>query len=76
MSSVVEIEQAIAKLSREQFLELARWFDEERNRMWDQQIEEDARTGKLREAYKKLANENDSQPAIPLDDFLGDGKFS
>jgi hypothetical protein len=47
MSSVVEIEQAIAKLSRLEFAELVRWFDEERNRKWDQQIEVDSKSGAL-----------------------------
>jgi hypothetical protein len=35
MRSVAEIEQAIAKLSAREFVELERWFDEERNRKWD-----------------------------------------
>ncbi|HTV39274.1 MAG TPA: hypothetical protein VMF08_01755 [Candidatus Sulfotelmatobacter sp.] len=76
MSSVVEIEQAIAKLPREQFAELERWFDAERNRKWDLQIEEDARSGKLREAYKRLKEEGAGEPNIPLDDFLDDEKLS
>ena len=66
MSSVVEIEQAIAKLSRQQFVELERWFDAERNRKWDQQIEDDASSGKLREACDRLQTENQGHPEIPL----------
>ena len=58
MSSVAEIEQAIAGLSAEDFVELARWFDVERNRKWDRQIKEDAQSGRLREAYERLQSEN------------------
>jgi len=76
MSSVVEIEEAIAKLPREQFVELERWFDDERNRKWDRQIEDDVRSGKVREAYHRLQSENEAQPNIPLDEFLDDGKLS
>jgi hypothetical protein len=47
MSSVVEIEQAVAKLSREQFVEFERWFVAEKNRKWDQQIEADSDSGAL-----------------------------
>jgi hypothetical protein len=42
MSSIAEIEQAVAKLSAQEFVEFERWFDEERNRKWDQQIEADS----------------------------------
>ena len=32
MGFIAEIEQAIAKLSAQEFIEFERWFDEERNR--------------------------------------------
>ena len=70
MSSVAEIEQAIAGLSAEDFVELARWFDVERNRKWDRQIEEDAQSGRLREAYQRLQTENQGQSEVPLNEFL------
>ena len=47
MSSVEEIEHAIANLSSREFGELERWFDAERNRLWDRQIEADSASGKL-----------------------------
>ena len=47
MSSVAEIEQAVAKLSAQEFIEFERWFDEERNRKWDSQIEADSASGAL-----------------------------
>lgn len=76
MSSVVEIEQAIAKLSPQDFAEFAHWFDAERNRAWDCQIEEDARNGKLRGAYERLTKGAENQPPTPLHDFLGNEKLS
>ncbi len=41
----------------EEFVELEQWFDAERNRKWNRQIEEDAQSGKLREVYEKLKSE-------------------
>ena len=67
---------AIAKLPRGEFVELERWFDAERNRLWDRQIEEDAQSGKLRELYQRLQSENQGQPHVPLDEFLDNEKLS
>jgi hypothetical protein len=75
MSSVAEIEQAIAKLPHREFVQLERWFDGERNRKWDQQIEEDTHGGKLRELYERLQPENYGQSNIPLDEFLDHEKL-
>jgi hypothetical protein len=47
MSTVVEIESAIAKLPKKDFWELASWFDDLRNQAWDEQMEADAAAGKL-----------------------------
>lgn len=47
MSSVAEIEQAIAHLPAPDFLLLSRWFDEQRNRRWDEQMDSDAESGAL-----------------------------
>jgi hypothetical protein len=76
MRSVAEIEQAIAKLPRGEFVELERWFDAERNRLWDRQIEEDAQSGKLRELYERLQAESQGQSNVPLDEFLAHEKLS
>lgn len=76
MSSVAEIEKAIALLSREEFAELEGWFEGERNRKWDGQIEEDARSGKLDALYERLRAENRDVPDLPLDDFLDQEKLS
>jgi hypothetical protein len=47
MSSTAEIEQAIAKLSVGEFVELERWLADERNRKWDRQIKADSASGAL-----------------------------
>ena len=57
MSRLEKLEQDIGKLSPEEFVELEQWFDAERNRKWNRQIEEDAQSGKLREVYEKLKSE-------------------
>jgi hypothetical protein len=76
MSSVAEIEMAIAKLPPGEFALLERWFDAERNRKWDRQIEEDAQSGKLRHLYERLQFENQGQSTVPLDEFLDNEKLS
>jgi hypothetical protein len=47
VSTVVEIESAIAKLPKKEFWELASWFDDIKNRSWDDQMHADAESGKL-----------------------------
>jgi hypothetical protein len=75
MSSVAEIEQAIAKLPDGEFVQLERWFDAERNRKWDRQIEEDAHSGQLQKLYEQLQSENTGQPGVSLDEFLDHKKL-
>jgi hypothetical protein len=76
VSSVAEIEEAIAKLPPREFVQLERWFNAERNRKWDRQIEEDAESGKLRKLYDRLESENKGHPNIPLDEVLDNEKLS
>jgi len=45
--SLQEIETAITRLSSEERLKLTDWLTEQYNDDWDEQIEEDARAGKL-----------------------------
>jgi hypothetical protein len=62
MSSVAEIEQAIAKLSTREFVELDNWLAAERNRIWDRQIALDSVSGAfdslLREVEEDVAKGN------------------
>ena len=47
MSSVEEIQSAIVSLSPEEYARLRQWFAARDWEQWDQEIEEDAASGKL-----------------------------
>ena len=47
MTKLEQIEQSVAALSKEEMEEFAAWFDELRADLWDQQIEADAKGGRL-----------------------------
>ena len=47
VSSVEEIQSAIVSLAPEEYARLREWFIERDWEQWDQQIEADARAGKL-----------------------------
>lgn len=47
MSKVEELERAVASLPAEEYREFRRWFLERDWEQWDQQMEEDAKAGKL-----------------------------
>ena len=47
MSKVEEIQSAIVSLSPEEYVRLRQWFAERDWEQWDQEIEEDAASGKL-----------------------------
>jgi len=45
--SITEIEQAIFQLPPQDFKQLREWFEELEAQKWDEQIERDAKSGKL-----------------------------
>ena len=45
--SIAEIEQAIIQLPPQDFKRLREWFEELEAQKWDEQIERDAKSGKL-----------------------------
>ena len=47
MSTVEEIEQAVARLAEEQLAEFRAWYEQFSADAWDRQIEEDIAAGKL-----------------------------
>ena len=47
MTSIEQIESAILQLSPDDFRLLATWLQEQAEKRWDEQIEADARAGKL-----------------------------
>ena len=57
MSTVVEIESAIANLPKKEFWELASWFDDIKNRAWDEQMKADADSSKLDFLFEEAAAE-------------------
>ena len=57
VSTVVEIESAITNLPKKEFWELATWFDDVKNRAWDEQMEADAAAGKLDFLFAEAAAE-------------------
>ena len=55
--SITEIEQAIAELSPEELARFRKWFEEFDARVWEEQIENDAKTGKLDKIADKAIKE-------------------
>jgi hypothetical protein len=47
MTTVKEIESAVARLSREELARFRAWYEEFEAESWDRQIEEDVLAGKL-----------------------------
>jgi len=47
MSTVIEIESAVSKLSREELSAFRAWFEDFDAEAWDRQFEEDAKSGRL-----------------------------
>ena len=72
MSSVAEIEKAIANLSAQEFVELERWFDTERNRKWDRQIEADSTSGALDFLLKEVEEDVAKGRTRPTDELRDD----
>jgi hypothetical protein len=75
MSTVQEIESAIDRLPQADLLALVDRIRGRHSEAWDRQIEADAQNGRLDALYARLAAENRSQPEIPLDEVLDDGKL-
>jgi hypothetical protein len=57
MSTVAEIESAIQKLDSKQLTELSTWFEEFVAKAWDDQIEADAKAGKLDHFKDEIAKD-------------------
>lgn len=63
---VKEIEIAIAQLPAAQVVELANWFDDFRARLWDKEIEQDFRNGKLQTLLDEVKEDLESGRCKPL----------
>jgi len=76
VSTLVEIEEAIAKLTESEFRVLLTRLRERDAEAWDRQIGADAASGRLDALYARLAGEDDASSKVPLDEVLDDRKLS
>jgi hypothetical protein len=70
MSTLAEIEQAILKLPASESRQLLQWLSELNNDAWDQEMEEDAKSGKLDRLWQEAQREVAQGDVMPLDEFL------
>jgi hypothetical protein len=72
VTSIREIEQAIAQLPRDDFFELVRRLRERHWEEWDRQIDEDASAGRLDPLLAEVEEDIAGGTARPLDELLND----
>lgn len=63
---VKEIESAIAKLPPAKVAELAEWFEEFYAQIWDKQLEQDLKAGRLDSLLKQAEEDHESGRCEPL----------
>jgi len=63
MSRVEEIEDAISRLSPEEYQSLAQWFLQRQQAHWEQQLDRDSASGKL-DSLSEEADEEDQQALL------------
>ena len=74
--SITEIEHAVMKLSQEELARFREWFEEYCTKVWDEQIERGAKSGRLNRLIAEADEENAlieerrNEPERPLDDYL------
>ena len=73
MSTVTEIQQAITQLSPAEQRQLAQWFEEALEDVWDAQIEEDVKAGRLDDLVAQAEADIAAGRVKPLNEVLGDG---
>jgi hypothetical protein len=66
MSTVAEIEEAIKKLPPEKIWQVGNWFDEYRERLFDEQIDADAKAGRLDKMIAKAKADYRAGKARPF----------
>ena len=72
MSTVQEIEAAIEKLPNAEFLTLIDRLRERHADLWDRQIEDDAKAGRLDFLVREAQADLQRGKTKPLDEILGD----
>lgn len=63
---VKEIETAITQLPPAKVAELAEWFEEFHGRIWDRQLEQDLKAGRLDSLLKEAKEDLESGRCEPL----------
>lgn len=69
--TIIEIEQAVTQLSDQDLSRFRAWFEDFDAKAWDEQIERDAKSGKLGKVAEKALHEyragkTQEQPAYPM----------
>jgi hypothetical protein len=63
---IKEIESAIAQLPPSELAELAKWFEEFQAKIWDEQLEQDMKTGRLDALLKQAEQDYEQGQCEPL----------
>jgi hypothetical protein len=63
---IKEIESAIAQLPPSELAELAKWFEEFQARVWDEQLEQDMKSGRLDTLLKQAEQDFEQGQCDPL----------
>ena len=63
---IKEIESAIAQLPPSDLAELAKWFEEFQARVWDEQLEQDVKSGRLDALIKQAEQDFEHGQCDPL----------
>jgi hypothetical protein len=66
MSTVGEIEKAIARLKPQEIHAVADWLQEYREELWDKQIDADAKAGKLDKLMEEAKQDYQAGRCKPL----------
>jgi hypothetical protein len=75
MSTVEEIEKAIAALPKDEFWKLTDRPVAQRNDVWDKEIEEDSAAGRLDVLWQEAEKEIAAGETVGMDEFLRQQKL-
>ena len=64
--NIKEIESAIAQLPPSKLVELAKWFEEFQAQVWDEQLEQDVKAGRLDTMIKQAQQDFEHGQCFPL----------
>jgi len=64
--TITELEQAVTQLSEQELALFRAWFDEYYAQIWDKQIEEDAKSGRLDQVLAEVDEEYNAGLSKPL----------